>query len=443
MPKNASHTFQAPKGTRDFYPEDMAVRRFIETVWHRVSINHGFEEINGPTFEHLDLYTVKSGPGIVSELFSFRREGGDTDYALRPEFTPTLARMAAARSSSLPVPTRWYSIPDHFRAERPQRGRLREFGQWNVDVIGDPSHNADFEIIEIAIAMLEAFGFSAEQMRLRMSHRGLVTALLSASGIDASQHAAAFELLDRRDKFPPDQFAEKASELGMSDALIEQFTNAAVISLEDVRSLDALDESNEDAASFIQLCDDLVAAGRSSWCCLDLGIVRGLAYYTGMVFEVHFVKGQERAVAGGGRYDQLIELFGGKPTPAVGFAMGDVIVRLLLEDEGLLQEPAEYLPRPDVFVLAASDEAASTVRRILMQLRRAGLHARTTSKATRNVGKLLKDAAKSRAHTALILEDADGAAQLKRLDTGDQESIPFADAISRIQQIRSEQQSNA
>ena len=442
MPKNASHTFQAPKGTRDFYPDDMAVRRFIESVWHTVSINHGFEEINGPTFEHLDLYTVKSGPGIVSELFSFRREGGDTDYALRPEFTPTLARMAAARSSSLPVPTRWYSIPDHFRAERPQRGRLREFGQWNVDVIGDPTHNADFEVVEVAIAMLEAFGFSDQQMRIRMSHRGLVTALLSASGIDEAQHAAAFELLDRRDKFPPDQFAAKASELGMSEALIEQFTNAAVIPIEDVRSLDALDESSEDAASFIQLCDDLITAGRSSWCCLDLGIVRGLAYYTGMVFEVHFTKGQERAVAGGGRYDQLIELFGGKPTPAVGFAMGDVIVRLLLEDEGLLKEPAEYLPRPDVFVIAASDEAAAITRRTLMELRRAGLHARTTTKATRNVGKLLKDAAKSRAHTVLILEDADDAAQLKRLDTGDQQSIARSAAVDVIRSTRQEQQHN-
>jgi histidyl-tRNA synthetase len=206
-----SPKFQAPKGTRDFFPPEMAVRRHIESAWRSASIDCGFDEIEGPTFEHLELYTVKSGEGIVNELFSFRRAGGENDYALRPEFTPTLARMAAAKGGSLALPTKWFAIPVHFRAERPQRGRLREFVQWNVDLIGPPSADADAEVIGCAVLALERLGLGPEAVRVKLSHRGAVAAALRALGVPAASMAGAFELLDRRDKLAPDEFAQRAS----------------------------------------------------------------------------------------------------------------------------------------------------------------------------------------------------------------------------------------
>ena len=163
--------YQAPKGTRDFFPADLAALHHIETAWRNASINAGFDEIDGPTFEHLELYTVKSGEGIVSELFSFTRSGGDVDYALRPEFTPTLARMAAAKGRSLTLPTKWFGIPSHFRGERPQRGRLREFKCWNVDLLGIDKPSADAEVIATAIRGLETLGLTSKDVVVRISHR--------------------------------------------------------------------------------------------------------------------------------------------------------------------------------------------------------------------------------------------------------------------------------
>src|SRR5688572_5953795 len=189
----ASRKFQSPKGTRDFYPQDMAVRRYIEDVWRKVSINHGFDEVEGPTFEYLDLYTHKSGPGIASELFQVfsgkdeaelaeLQRTGKAPFALRPEFTPTLARMVAARAAELPRPIKWFAIPSHFRAERPQRGRLREFMQWNVDVIGDESPRADAEVIATAIVAMESFGLTSNDIKVKITDRNLIAMMFSRSG---------------------------------------------------------------------------------------------------------------------------------------------------------------------------------------------------------------------------------------------------------------------
>ena len=175
--------FQSPKGTRDFYPDQMALRRHVENIWRKASVDCGFDEIEGPTFEHLSLFTAKSGPGIVSELFSFRRAGGSDDYALRPEFTPTLARMAAARAGTLSVPTKWFAIPLHFRAERPQRGRLREFVQWNVDLLGSEGAAADCDVIACAALALERLGLKPTDVCFRLAHRGASAAVLTAAGV--------------------------------------------------------------------------------------------------------------------------------------------------------------------------------------------------------------------------------------------------------------------
>ncbi|MBT8484278.1 MAG: histidine--tRNA ligase [Phycisphaerales bacterium] len=409
-----THAFQAPKGTRDFYPPDMAVRRHLESVWRSVSINHGFEEVDGPTFEHLELYTVKSGPGIVSELFSFRRAGGKTEYALRPEFTPTLGRMVASAIKRLSPPVKWFSIPTMFRAERPQRGRLREHVQWNVDVVGDASPAAELEVLAVLIGVLRRFGLTDRDVTIKLSHRQVVTELLLGAGLDEARLPAAFDLLDRRDKLPAAEFDERAATLGLDAGTLEVFRPGG--------------QSRIDPAGvsehFGQLLSALDDAGLASWYTTDFGIVRGLAYYTGTVFEVHATSGRERAIAGGGRYDGLVELFGGPPTPAVGVAMGDVVLRLVLEETGRLSTPETYLPRPDVFVINLL-ETTGLRDRTVAELRDAGLHARHSHRATKKLGKLLSEADQLRARFAVILgrEAEEGRAVVKDLAAAKEEEI--------------------
>ena len=430
----STHSFQAPKGTRDFYPSDLAVRRHIEQAWRSASIDCGFDEVEGPTFEHLELYTAKSGEGIVNELFSFRRAGGENDYALRPEFTPTLARMVAARAGSLPVPVKWFAIPNMFRAERPQRGRLREFVQWNIDTCGVEGAATDVDVIAVAILALERLGLTPADVQVRLSHRVAIARMLGALGVAAERTGDAMTLLDRRDKLKPEEFAQRAEALGLSADGVARFDAAARATqrLSDpVSALAArIGVSADEFASLDEVRAAADRAGILDWCSVDVGIVRGLAYYTGTVFEVHEVSGAERAVAGGGRYDGLVELFGGPKMPACGFGMGDVVLANVLRDRKLLPEDgAALLPRPDAFVISAGGELAeSELPRLLMRLRRAGLHARSSAKATRNVGKLLGDAGKARARFAVILgaELAEGSVALKDLDAGSQQVTPLA-----------------
>lgn len=449
-------TFQAPRGTRDFLPEQMAVRRHIEAAWRGASIAFGFDEVDGPTFEHLDLYTVKSGEGIVNELFSFTRAGGSDVYALRPEFTPTLARMLAATGSSLPVPVKWFTIPNLFRAERPQRGRLREFLQWNVDFVGIDSAAADVETIAVAVAALERLGLRPTDVQVRISHRGAVARILEGLGIAPERHAAAFELLDRRDRLEPAEFARRRDALFSGSATAaDDATRFETVLRGDIPFAALLQKSDgvvssspvgaglsaEGMTPLRELGAELHSAGLLDWCRFDLGIVRGLAYYTGMVFEIHEASGAERAVAGGGRYDGLVELFGGPRMPAVGFGMGDVVLGLMLEERGLLGGEAGHaalLPRPAAFVISAGgEEPDQRLRRVVSELRRSGIHARHSYRTTRNVGKLLGEASRCRSRCAVILgaELAAGLVALKDLSSGEQRLIPVGDVVAEVQRL--------
>ena len=211
--------FQGPKGTRDFYPDEMAWRRWLESAWRRVSIRNGFEEVEGPIFEPLDLYKVKSGEGIVGELFHFEDRGG-RELAIRPEFTPTLARMIAARANSLSRPIKWFSTPNLCRAERPQRGRSREFLQWNIDMLGTDEPIADAECIFTDIDLLAELGLEPHHVKVKISHRDVVRRILQRLGVTDAHMTAAFELLDRRDKLSKQEFADHAAELGLDAATI-------------------------------------------------------------------------------------------------------------------------------------------------------------------------------------------------------------------------------
>ena len=277
----STHAFQAPKGTRDFYPSDLAVRRHIEHAWRSASIDCGFDEVEGPAFEHLELYTAKSGEGIVNELFSFRRAGGENDYALRPEFTPTLARMVAARAGALPVPVKWFAIPNMFRAERPQRGRLREFVQWNIDTLGVEGAATDIDVIACAILALERLGLTPLDVQVRLSHRVAIGRLLSALGVSEEKSADAMTLLDRRDKLKPDEFATRAQALGLSAEGVASFDLAARATQPLADEISALATKIGIPVEALAALDEVRAAatraGILEWCSVDIGIVRGLA----------------------------------------------------------------------------------------------------------------------------------------------------------------------
>lgn len=422
---------QAPKGTRDFFPPEMAWRQHLLDAWRRVSQRHGFEQVDGPVFESLDLYKVKSGEGIVSELFHFEDRGG-RELAIRPEFTPTLARMIADKANSLPKPIKWFATPNFCRAERPQRGRLREFWQWNVDMLGLDSPTADAEVILVAVDLLRELGLTQDQVKVKLSHREVVRTILLKLGVPADRVLDAFTLLDARDKLTPEVFAEKAGDLGLDESKVERFEQMCrrkfpAGDIDHLRRAAGIDDPLDD---FVALDEQLAAFGLTEWCEYDLGIVRGLAYYTGTVFELHETTGALRALAGGGRYDKLIEMFGGPSMPAVGFGMGDVVLTLVLQDKGLI--PDSVAPRPDVFVIAAKDAAAARVAPLVADLRAKGVHARFSYKATRNVGKLLKDASGCGARYALILGDDAETAELKDMAGGGQEAIAIAEACDRI-----------
>ncbi len=302
--------------------------------------------------------------------------------------------------------------------------------------MGSDSAVADAECLFVAIDLLRELGLEPQQVRVKISHRLTVRHLLATLGVSDEKMTEAFELLDRRAKIEPEAFIEQAGKLGLDRDRIERFdqicrVKCAVGSLDELKQRTGIGDS--DLTDLTHLDEQLIAFGISDWCEYDLSIVRGLAYYTGTVFEVFEISGAERAMAGGGRYDQLIKLFGGPAMPAVGFGMGDVVLTNVLMDKGLI--PQNFAPRPDVYVIAPSDEAAKTVPVVVSQLRLAGLHSRFSYKTTRNLGKLLKEADTVNARFALILEAGASTASLKELATGQQDPVDLKDIPQLAQRM--------
>ena len=347
--------------------------------------------------------------------------------------------MAAALGRGLPVPTRWFSMPMHYRAERPQRGRLREFRQWNIDVIGIDGPNGDAETIAVALAALQALGLDASGIRVKISHRAVVGRLLNDLGVPEERMAEAQDLLDKRDRIEADAFSKKAAALGLTPQAIERFadmgTEAIPASTDPSTLAEQFDVPSDAMAELAELRHELELRGVLDFCEWDFSIVRGLAYYTGTVWEIHEASGSERAIAGGGRYDTLIESYGGPSVSACGFGMGDVVLELVLRDRELISDASALMPRPDAFVISiGGDDTNHAVVPLLARLRGAGLHARTSSKTTSNLGKLLKDAGKCNAKHAVILGDelADGNVVVKDFDAGEQTTVPVDDLLGHL-----------
>lgn len=360
-------SFQALPGFRDFYPDDLAFRAHLFDAFRAVARRYGFEEYDGPPLESLELYTAKSGEEIVGQLYAFT-DRGDRAVALRPEMTPTLARMVAARANGLRKPIRWFSIPQLFRYERQQRGRLREHFQLNCDLLGEPGPAADAEIMALALDIMRALGLGPGDVRLRVSDRRLLAAVLEAIGVPEEARPSAWQLLDKAGR----REAESCRQALLAAGGTAEH-GAAMAGLGSIRSwpelLGRYPGVEIAGAPLREAVQRLDAMGLGEYVDLDLTIVRGLAYYTGPVFELFDAGRSLRAICGGGRYDDLLAAVGGPPMPAVGFGMGDVVLGELLRDRGLQAAPVAPV---DLLVAAAGDEDRTAALALAHRLRDAG-----------------------------------------------------------------------
>jgi histidyl-tRNA synthetase len=398
--------FQGLPGFRDFYPEDLARRRSIESAWHRASRCAGFQEIDGPVLEPLELLTAKSGDEIVGQLYAFEDKGGRA-VSLRPEMTPTLARMVAARAGGLPKPIKWYCVPEFYRYEKPQRGRLRAFHQWNADIVGSSEPAADAEAIAVALEALRLLGLGERDVRVRINDRRFLSRMLRELGVPEDRDPVLLGWIDKVER-EPEARERLEKELGAVRA-VELLGWCARFPLERADELSALLDAARDL-------------GIGDWIEPDFKIVRGLAYYTGPVWEIFDRSRSLRAVAGGGRYDRLIASLGGPELPALGFGMGDVVLGELLAERNLTPPvPA----RVDAYVIPIGAELQPAARQVLAHLRRRGIASDAPFGAPR-LGKALKAADASGARRAILVgpdEWAQRAVKVRDLASGEERLV--------------------
>jgi histidyl-tRNA synthetase len=411
-------------GFRDFYPEQLATRNYLMSVWRDVARRYGFVEYDGPPLEPLDLYTKKSGDEIVGQLYTFT-DKGDRQVALRPEMTPTLARMVSAKASSLRKPIRWFSVPQLFRYERQQKGRLREHFQLNVDILGEASVAADAELLAVAIDVMRALGLTAQDVRARVSDRGLLTALLSHVGVKKAELPAVFAAIDKAGREPRDVTLAKV-EKAVADAEARRGVEGI---LRNSTNLDALESEFADAPKAVEEIGGmreylgfLDALGVGEWVDFDLSIVRGLAYYTGKVFELFDAKGEFRAICGGGRYDDLLSTIGGVDLPALGFGMGDVVLTELLKARDLI--PSAELGT-EYWVAAEDDSLLPEVMTVAGRLRAKSRSVEYALKS-QTLARQLKTASSAGVKNVVLLrrkDYANGNVTLKTLADGSERSV--------------------
>jgi len=412
------------RGTRDFYPEDMTFRRWLYAKIREAAERFGYQEFDGPFLERLDLYAAKSGEELVKkQSFVFEDRGGEM-VALRPELTPSLARMVAAKSGALPRPIRWWSFGPFWRYERPQRGRAREFFQWNIDLLGIESPEADAEIVAAGAEFLRSVGLSPDAVKILVNDRRLAESQLDNIGIGPERRALAFRLIDRRDRMPPDKWADWSLEEGLSREELEQMQ----ILLEDREAW----RSSAPLQRFFEATDSM---GVGDYVAYDPAVIRGLDYYTGTVFEARDSAGKFRAIFGGGRYDDLVSAVGGDPVPGTGFAMGDMVIRLVLEQYDAT--PALDARPAEVLVTTFDEGTLMPALKLATELRGSGLEVEWYPVAEK-LAKQLKYANRVGARVAVILGPDEIAAErvtIRDLLTGEQQSIPRREAAAIVNRI--------
>lgn len=422
-------TFQTLPGFREFYPDALAARNHIFRLWRQNATCFNFQEYDAPVLEPLELYKTKSGEEIEQQLFSFTDKGG-RDVALRPEMTPTVCRLVGDKANALRRPIRWFSIGEFYRYERMQKGRGRCFFQFNADIFGEPGPEAETELIALLIQCMTSFGLTKSDFYIRLSDRNLWFYYLEALGLDEARIRAILSAVDKYEKIGDDAFKPYAEQFGpLSDELrtkvLEFLAIRSIEGIEAVLEPLGTDKLRARLADWRKLLGNLSAMGLGGFISVDLGVVRGLAYYTGFVFEAFDRKGELRALAGGGRYDNLVGKLGYADLPAVGFAIGDMTFALLLEQRGLAPS---YINAPDIYCVIGGENERKAAFADIALLRGAGIRVEYPFKDIA-FGKQFKAAAESGARIALIYgsdELAKGVVKIRNLSDRSEREVPIA-----------------
>lgn len=412
------------KGTRDFFPEDMSFRRWLYAKIRVASERFGYQEYDGPFLERIDLYAAKSGEELVMEQsFVFKDRGGEM-VALRPELTPSLARMVAARSKAMPRPIRWWSFGPFWRYERPQRGRSREFFQWNIDLLGIESPEADAEIVAAGAEFLRAVGLSSNSVRILVNDRRLAESQLEEIGISATRRPLIFKLIDRRERMSSKKWADWSLEEGLS--------REELVALQKILDNREAWKNSAPLQRFFEATDSL---GVGDYVAYDPTVIRGLDYYTGTVFEARDSEGNFRAIFGGGRYDDLVSAVGGEPVPGTGFAMGDMVIRLVLEQ---YEATPQLASRPSEILVTTFDESTlMQALKLATEFRNSGLAAEWYPVPDK-LAKQLKYANRVGTRVAVILgpdEIAAGTVTVRNLMSGEQQTVSREKAAALTREI--------
>ncbi len=412
---------QALPGFRDFYPADCAARNHVFGRWREVARRYGFQEVDGPTLEPVELYLKKSGGELAGQLFDFT-DRGERHVALRPEMTPTVARMIAARDREFRKPVRWFSIAPFFRYEKPQKGRLREFTQLNCDLIGDGSPAADAEMIALVIDLMRGLGLTEQDFYVRVNDRNAWTTFLETKNVGAERLGDFLTVIDKLERDRPEESEAKLSPFGLSLAEVRAFL---------ARPMSASSPALGDIEA------DLRARGLAEFVEFDLTVVRGLAYYTGVVFEVFDRGRKSRALAGGGRYDELVSLLsdGAVKLPALGFAVGDVtlldLLRELPHTAALLDEAVRAAGAPDVYAVIADESFRPQALASIGELRAAGLRVEFALGPAK-VGKQFQAAEASGATRAVVYGAEWPTVKVKTLATRAEEAVAAGELAKRL-----------
>ena len=417
---------QPVKGTRDFFPDEMRLRNWLFEVWRNVSVQAGFEEYDTCVLEHEELYIRKAGDEISKQLYSFEDKGGRR-LSLRPEMTPSLARLVLQHKKSLSFPIKWFSMPQCFRYERMTKGRRREHFQWNADIIGQAEIVAEAEILMLLISACELMGLSAKEIRVFINDRRILNSILNQISVPQEMHSEVLVIMDKRDKISIEALSKLLQDIGMSttqvDQLNEYLSKSDLIELKkDLNDTQGIDELQN-------LMDMMETAGFSDYLQFDISIVRGLSYYTGAVFEVNSPAKQHRAICGGGRYDSLLSTYGGEIVPAVGFGFGDVVVLDVLKD---LERFPELPRKLDYTIIPFAREQVGTALNIAAILRKNGSTV-DCNFSMKKMKKTLQQAGESGAAKAILLfpdELTENKVVIRDLWLHEQKPIKITDLLS-------------
>ncbi len=412
---------QSVKGTRDFYPEQMALRTWLYNKIRAVSERFGYQEWEGPILEYIALYAAKSGEELVKEQSFVLKDRGGDELALRPELTPTLARMVAQKQNMLPKPIRWWSFGPFWRYERPQKGRTREFFQWNIDLIGSESAQADAEIAAIGAEFFRSVGLGPDALRIQVNNRKLMDAQLRAMGIGGDLVSTVFKVIDKREKMKVQDWADYAASVGLSEPQIA----ALSVMLNDRELWKQSDE-------LVEFFDAVADFGVSDYVEFEPSVIRGLDYYTGTVFEARDRDGEFRAILGGGRYDNLVADVGGDRLAATGYAMGDVVIGLALQKYGKL--PALRISPTQVLIAPFEASLFGAARKLAAQWRAAGLRVELYPDAVKLDRQLKYADSKGIPFVAILGPDeaAQGSVTLKDLGAKSQQAVAQSEVVRLI-----------